>query len=263
MTGYTPYRFFPAARIALARVPKAGCTSLTRWADAVETAVSAGGREATPRNGIHLARIADVPEGTLRITSLRHPVDRVVSVYANKILASPAGEWIFRYLRAPWYPRLESLAEVRAGFRRFVEKLADDGSFLRGENIHWRPQGLTVPDIADFDLVLPTARLAELPGLVAAARPDLAVAASVPMRRENAADTPLADLLLEPDLVAAIERVYADDLVLLDRHGIGRSFRRPVGRRPEAGFDVEAELSRLRAARRAEYHAIIDRFLDG
>lgn len=263
MTGYTPYRHFPLAGLALARVPKAGCTSLTRWANAVEEALVKPGLPATPKNGLHVAAIAEVPAGTLRVTTLRHPVDRVVSVYANKILASPAGEWIFRYLRAPWYPRLESLAEIRVGFRRFVEKLAADGAFLRTENIHWRPQVLTVPDIAAFDVVLPTSRLAELPALVAARRPDLAVATATPMKRENAADTALADFLLEPDLVATLERVYAADLDLLDRHGIGRAFRRPVGRTPEAGFDVDAELTRLRADRRAEYHKIIDRFLDG
>lgn len=263
MTGYTPYRYFPTARLALARVPKAGCTSLTRWANEVETALLPPDAPATPRNGIHLGRIAEVPPGTLRVTTLRHPVDRVVSVYANKILASPAGEWIFRYLRAPWYPRLESLAEIRSGFRRFVETLAADDGFLRGENIHWRPQSLTVPDIAAFDLVLPTGRLGELPGIVAGLRADLARAADVPMKKENAADTALADFLLETDLVATIERVYADDLALLDRHGIDRAFRRPVGRLPDTAFDVDAELVRLRAGRRAEYHSILDRFLDG
>lgn len=263
MTGYTPYRYFPAARLALARVPKAGCTSLTRWANEVETALLAPGGTATPRNGIRLASIAEASPGTLRVTTLRHPVDRVVSVYANKIMASPAEEWIFRYLRAPWYPRLESLAEVRSGFRRFVERLASDDQFLEGENIHWRSQSLTVPDIAAFDLVLPTSRLVELPTLVAGLRPDLAVAAAVPMKKENAADTALADFLLEPDLVATIERVYEDDLALLDRHGIDRAFRRPVGRLPDASFDVDAELQRLRTDRRVEYHRILDRFLDG
>lgn len=262
MTGYTAYRYFPASRLAVARVPKAGCTSLTRWANEVERSLVAPGQPATPRNGHPLAGIAEAPPGTLRVTTLRHPVDRVVSVYANKIMASPSEDWIFRYLRAPWYPRLESLAEIRAGFRRFVEKLAADEQFLSGENIHWRSQSLTVPDIAAFDLVLPTSRLVDLPALVAGLRPDLAHAAEIPMKRENAADTPLADFLLEADLVATLERVYADDLALLERHGIPLAFRRPVGRLPDEAFDVDAELVRLRADRRLEYHRIIDRFLD-
>ncbi|MBU3693449.1 MAG: sulfotransferase family protein [Rhodocyclaceae bacterium] len=263
MNGYTPYRYFPLARLALARVPKAGCTSLTRWANEVERSLAAPRQPATPRNGLHLSCIAAAPPGTLRVTTLRHPVDRVVSVYASKILASPVGEWIFRYLRAPWYPRLESLTEIRSGFRRFVETLAADAGFLRGENIHWRPQSLTVPDIAAFDLVLPTSRLDELPAIVAALRPDLAPSAAVQLNRENAAGTPLADFLLEPDLVRTIERVYADDLALLDRHGIDRVFRRPIGRLPDAAFDVDAELDRLRADRHTEYHRILDRFLYG
>jgi len=260
VSGYTPYHYYPAARLVVARVPKAGCTSLTRWAGSLERTL-APDETRRPRS-IRLAGIADAPPGTLRITTLRHPVDRIVSAYANKILASPLGVWIFRYLRDPLYPRIESLAEIRSGFRAFVERLAADERFLRVENIHWRPQSLTVPDIDSFDIVLPTSRLDELPTLVAARHPDLAWAAAAPMKRVRVTDTPLADFFLEPDLVATIERVYADDLGLLDRHGIERAFRRPVGRLPDATFDVEAELDRLRADRREQYHRIIDRFLD-
>ncbi len=255
------YRYFPKARLAIVRVPKAGCTSLTRWADAIETAIASA--QPTRRNGIPLQRIADAPEGTLRIATLRHPVDRVVSAYANKILKAPSGEWIFRYLDAPWFPRLESLKEIRTAFRLFVERLVHDPNFRCSENPHWRPQCLQVADLGSFDIVLPTGRLWELPALIAAQRPDLAWVADHPMLRERTADTPLADFLLESDLVASIEGVYADDMALLRCHRIAAEFRRPVGAQPPADFDVEAELGRLRSERRAEYHSIIDRYLDG
>ena len=35
-----------------------------------------------------------------------------------------------------------------------------------------------------------------------------------------------------------------------------------MGQEPAATLDVEAELDRLRAERRAGYHRIVDRFLD-
>jgi len=262
MARLTPHRYFPVSGIAVARMPKAGCTSLTRWAAAVEQAAAGATPVDMPPGIWGIKRIDEVPAGTLRLATLRHPVDRIVSAYANKLLRAPQGVWILSYLGQRWFPTLRSFQEVRMHFGGFVERLATDHEFRNVANLHWRPQGVHVPNLKDFDLVVSMERLDELPAMVAQRRPDLPWVADVPMRRENVTELMLVDYLLNPELVALIESTYAADLALLDHFGISRAFHRKVGIDPPAECDLDAEVRRLRADRRRDFHEIIDRYLD-
>jgi hypothetical protein len=212
--------------------------------------------------GVQLKSIHEAPPGVLRIATLRNPVDRIVSVFFNRLVKAPNGPFVFTYLNSPWFPRLSSFEELKKSFRGFVQELHANEEFRRKGNFHWRSQSEYVPDISAFDLVIPTERLSEIPSLLASKREDLSWVIDMPVIKFKQTDSRLADYVLEEDLVHLIEETYADDLMLLDQFGISRDFKRKVGLIPDPGHDTEAEIRILREQRRIAYHGIIDRYHD-
>jgi hypothetical protein len=257
------YQYFPLSRIAIIRVPKAGSTALFRWIMSVEKEQTTRcGQEIDPSvlRGVGLKSIHDAPTGVLRIATLRNPVDRIVSVFFNRLVKAPKGHWVFTYLNSPWFPRLSSLEELKKSFRGFVQELHTNDEFRRKGNFHWCSQTEFFPDISACDLVIPIERLSEIPSLLASKREDLSWVIDMPVIKLNQTDSWLADYVLEEDLVHLIEETYADDLSLLDQFGISRDFKRKVGLIPDPGHDTEAEIRMLREQRRIAYHGIIDRY---
>jgi hypothetical protein len=260
---YTPYKHYLLSRIAMVRVPKAGCTTLTRWIRDVEKELMKKNgmvNDTSSPIGVQLKSIHEAPPGVLRIATLRNPVDRMVSVFFNKLVKAPDGHWVFSYFSTPWFPRLSSLEELKKSFRGFIQELHANEVFRRKGNFHWQSQSEYVPDISAFDLVIPIERLSDIPSLVASKREDLSWVIDMPVIKLNQTDSWLADYVLEEDLVHLIEETYADDLSLLDQFGISRDFKRKVGLIPDPGHDTEAEIRMLREQRRIAYHGIIDRY---
>jgi hypothetical protein len=108
------------------------------------------GQEIDPSvlRGVGLKSIHDAPTGVLRIATLRNPVDRIVSVFFNRLVKAPKGHWVFTYLNSPWFPRLSSLEELKKSFRGFVQELHTNDEFRRKGNFHWCSQSEFFPDIS-------------------------------------------------------------------------------------------------------------------
>lgn len=259
MKKYTPYNIFHTSLLAIVRVPKCGCTSLSLWSRKVE-------REARRRSGEDpdadlfekVNSLSEVPPGILRIATIRHPVDRVVSVFFNKLVKAPDSYWVFEFIKAPWFPRLRSLEELRHSFRNFVHELRDNDHFRKYENMHWTPLTEYLPDLADSDIVMHMEQLFDLPALVASYRNDLSWVRDIPMDIKRKTESILKDLVLEEDLVDVIEATYAGDMQLLDQFGIPRVINRKVGVRQIEDLDAEAEVHALREERRIAYHGLVD-----
>lgn len=259
------YRF-PRLTVAIAAIPKTGCTSVLTFLLEAETRlgwVPSPDRRAVPGvlardtasgdasdpTAIHVdGRLVDfvvddaaaIAAGDLVIATVRNPVDRIASFWIDKMIDGPAS-WQLTYQDASWFPTgFRTVQALRAPFLAFLRALKHDRSFLESDP-HWAPQAWLLRDWP-AELIVPTPELDRLPELLGSRLPQASFLNGMSFPRLHSTHGWLRELLLSTQARQLALDVYREDAAWLEPSGCAFS---SSGSSSEDAAELDERLLRL------------------
>jgi hypothetical protein len=155
----------------------------------------------------------------------RHPVTRLWSAWQSKFLMREPS-FVQRYGSRPWFPRVpQGLADIAADFQSFIDALHHEPGLIEG-NQHWRPQAeMLRTETFPYTHIGKAEDLRTTLDLLEEHLRRQGWEGALAIARENQAPLPFSVASLDPEIIRAVEGLYAQDLNLFGYPSIAASPR--------------------------------------
>ena len=154
----------------------------------------------------------------IRVVALRNPLDRILSMWVDKAVLVEGTHMLQLHANSSWFPRTtDSVSEIQSRLIQFLKELSDPT--FRLSDAHWAPQTTFIKSIKDYNHVVTTRDLKDLPRILALYE-HLSWLAVEEMPHFNKSQDSLKDFFITQEARELIHEIYKSDFTLLQSSGV-------------------------------------------